>query len=113
MSAPPEVVFNTATDPARVGSWLPAALRRTGGPQVDPAELRASWNAEGAGWSVRLEVRPLGAGGSTTRMELTTPDAVADPDEDADRTDNERLAEIVDRSLADLADEVAENLTAG
>nr|MDT0658451.1 hypothetical protein [Micromonospora sp. DSM 115978] len=116
MSAPPEVVYNTATDPDRVEAWLPAALRRAGAsaPDLDPSGLRASWTADGPGsWSVRLAVRPLGAGGATARLELVTPDPVADPDDDADADDARRLAEIVDRSLADLADEVAENLTAG
>ena len=35
MSAPPEVVFNTATDPARASAWLPEPLRGDGARRGD------------------------------------------------------------------------------
>jgi hypothetical protein len=101
MSAPPEVVFNTATDPNRVSAWLPAPLRRDGvpGPDLAAADLAARWRAPN--WSARLQVSAIDAGGATVRLELE-----ADPPD-------QRLPEIADESLASLAREVADNLTAG
>ncbi|WP_203857546.1 hypothetical protein [Plantactinospora mayteni] len=104
ISAPPEVVFNTATDPDRVSAWLPAPLRRTGmpGPELAAAELRARWRSAGSpDWSARLQVSPVDAGGATVRLELE-----ADPAE-------RRLPEIADESLASLAREVDDNLAPG
>lgn len=104
MSAPPEVVFNTATDPNRVAAWLPAALRRNGvpGPDLTVADLRAQWRSTGGpDWSARLQVSPVEAGGATARLELEV-----DPPEG-------RLREIADESLASLAREVDDNLSAG
>jgi uncharacterized protein YndB with AHSA1/START domain len=104
MSAPPEVVFNTATDPDRVSAWLPAPLRRDGAPrpEVTAADLRARWRTAGTpNWSARLQVSAVDAGGATVRLELE-----ADPPD-------QRLPEIADESLASLAREVADNLTAG
>jgi len=101
MSAPPEVVFNTATDPDRVSGWLPAALRGDGvpGPELGPAELRARWR--GPNWSARLQVSAVDAGGATVRLEL-----------EADQSE-QRLPEIADESLFNLARVVEDNLTAG
>lgn len=104
MSAPPEVVFNTATDPSRVSAWLPAPLRRAGvpGPEVGAGDLRARWHTAGIpNWSARLQVSAVDAGGATVRLELE-----ADPPD-------QRLPEIADESLASLARAVADNLTAG
>jgi hypothetical protein len=85
MSAPPEVVVDAATDPARRGGWLPAHLR------VDPVQ-----SAEG-GYQVRLstengaagllQVRPGASGGSS--VDLRVEDAGTSPEEiltDLDRT---------------------------
>jgi hypothetical protein len=103
MAAPPEVVFNTATDPDRVGAWLPAPLRRDGRTPAQVTDgLRASWQTTGSPtWSARLQVRPTDAGGATVRLELE-----ADPSD-------QRLDQLADTSLVNLAREVAENLTAG
>lgn len=105
ISAPPEVVFNTAIDPARVAAWLPAPLwdagvRWSAEPRPD---LCATWEADGQdGWSASLQVREVDAGGAVVRLEL-----------DADTPPPARLAEIADKSLVSLAREVADNLTAG
>ncbi|MEV4756149.1 hypothetical protein AB0J86_13700 [Micromonospora sp. NPDC049559] len=105
MTAPPEVVFSTATDPARVGAWLPEPLRRADGGRPEdaaPDGLRARWSSGSTPhWSAQLHVVPLDAGGATVRLEV-----------DADRS-VPRLAEIADESLARLAREVDDNLTAG
>ncbi|GAA4573633.1 hypothetical protein GCM10023176_39020 [Micromonospora coerulea] len=101
MSAPPEVVFNTATDPARAASWLPEPLRRDGGsrPEVASAdELRARWASDSApGWSAEIQVEPADAGGARVRLDLA-----------GGETDG-----LADETLNNLAREVADNLTAG
>jgi hypothetical protein len=107
MSAPPEVVFNTAIDPDRVAAWLPEPLRagEYHNPERDATEetFDARWNSgPEAGWSARLQVVPLDAGGATARLEV-----------DADPSEQRHLARIADESLARLAREVADNLTAG
>jgi len=99
MSAPPEVVFSTATDPDRAAAWLPEALRADGSPaeQVAAQELRARWSAAEQ-WSAEIRVEPAQAGGARARLDLTGgPDA-------------ERLA---NEALDSLAREVADNLQAG
>jgi uncharacterized protein YndB with AHSA1/START domain len=103
MSAPPEVVFNTATDPDRLAAWLPRPLRLNGSrPAVENATLNARWRGGSVEpWSAVLQVRPVAAGGAIVRLELEA----ALPDD--------RLVEIADQSLADLASHVADNFTAG
>ncbi|RLK13381.1 hypothetical protein DER29_4402 [Micromonospora sp. M71_S20] len=99
MSAPPEVVFNTATDPARASAWLPEPLRADGSPadEVSAEELRARWSAAGE-WSAEIRVEPAQAGGARTRLDLTGgPDA----------------GRLADEALDSLAREVADNLQAG
>ena len=102
MSAPPEVVFNTATDPDRAAAWLPEPLRRDGDrrPEVINAEeLRARWCSESApDWSAEIQVEPADAGGRPG------------PARPGRRPDADGLA---DETLANLAREVADNLTAG
>ena len=103
MDAPPEVVFNTATDPARA-AWLPAPLRRDSvrTPNLASAELHAQWSTGSApAWSARLQVRAVDSGGATARLDL-----------EADTAEH-RLSEIADESLANLAREVDDNLTPG
>lgn len=102
MSAPPEVVFNTATDPDRVTAWLPEPLRTdgTGPPEVVPDLMRARWAGATSPWSAEIQVEPAAAGGARVRLRLATG---ADQDADA-------LAEQI---LTNLAREVADNLTAG
>jgi uncharacterized protein YndB with AHSA1/START domain len=102
MSAPPEVVFNTATDPARFATWLPPSLREDGRrPVMTTDDLLARWTPEANQWSAELRVGQLDSGGAVARLTLT-----------ADLPD-ERLTEIADESLARLARHVADNLTAG
>ncbi|HEX5542809.1 MAG TPA: hypothetical protein VFX60_14805 [Micromonospora sp.] len=101
MSAPPEVVFNTATDPARYSGWLPAPLRRQDRPKMIPSSLTVSWSPDPQGWAAELAVRQGAAGGALVRLELA-----------ADLPD-EQLNEIAEESLAKLARHVADNLTAG
>jgi hypothetical protein len=101
MSAPPEVVFSTATDPDRAGAWLPEPLRQDGDarPEVASAdELRARWASDSApGWSAEIQVEPADAGGARVRLDLA----------------GDQAAGLADETLANLAREVADNLTAG
>jgi hypothetical protein len=115
ISAPPEVVFDTATDPARSAAWLPDPLRTvpgaaefaaTGGlDDPDPVAMRAEWHAEGDGsageWTAVLHVRRLPAGGAAVRLDL---------DGAGSRPARARMAQ---ESLAALARAVADNLSAG
>ncbi|GAA3766187.1 hypothetical protein [Micromonospora maritima] len=97
MSAPPEVVFNTATDPDRSSAWLPEELRRSGDCQVevvDAEDMRARWSARD--WSAEIDVEPADAGGARVRLDLAGPDHA-----------------LADEILANLDREVADNLTAG
>ncbi|MBB4960439.1 SRPBCC family protein [Micromonospora polyrhachis] len=102
MSAPPEVVFNTATDPARAG-WLPEPLRQGQRPQLTTETLCARWDSESGEvtWMAQLQVRPIDAGGAQVRLDLAV-----DPPEP-------RLDELASESLDGLARQVADNLTAG
>ena len=101
MSAPPEVVFNTAIDPDRAAAWLPEPLRRDGDrrPEVSSAEqLRARWCSDSApDWTAEIQVEAADAGGARVRLDLTGGDADG----------------LADETLANLAREVADNLTAG
>lgn len=104
MSAPPEVVFNTATDPSRYSGWLPEPLWRSGRsrPITGAQTLRVRWESNGqAGWSADLRVQAGGAGSTRVCLDIT-----------ADEPDH-RLTELADTSLASLARHVADNLTAG
>ncbi|MFI9641013.1 hypothetical protein ACIG87_13250 [Micromonospora sp. NPDC051925] len=97
MSAPPEVVFSTATDPDRIDSWLPETLRVDGTAPTTRSdhELRARW--DGPNGTAELRVAPADAGGTRVRLELPAGSA----------------AGLADESLVNLEREVAENLTAG
>ncbi|WP_328343600.1 hypothetical protein [Micromonospora sp. NBC_00421] len=97
MSAPPEVVFSTATDPDRTDAWLPGTLRADGPAPTTRSdhELRARW--DGPDGAAELQVAPADAGGARVRLEL--PAGSADG--------------LADESLVNLEREVAENLTAG
>ncbi|RIV36606.1 SRPBCC family protein [Micromonospora radicis] len=97
VSAPPEVVFNTATDPDRTAAWLPEPLlsaSRVG----EPDGFRARWDARDTDWSAELQVEPEDAGGARVRLDLTGDGSAS------------RLA---DEALVNLAREVADNLQAG
>ncbi|MEV1147482.1 hypothetical protein [Micromonospora sp. NPDC049799] len=99
LSAPPEVVFNTATDPARASAWLPEPLRADGTPaeHVSAEELEARWRAAGD-WSAEIRVDQADAGGARVRLDLT-----GGPDAD----------HLAGEALDNLAREVADNLQAG
>lgn len=100
ISAPPEVVFSTATDPDRQASWLPAAWRTdpagTGG---DDFAVRLLPPDEG-GWSGVLQVRAGDAGGSSVELRV---------DGSGDGTGPGEPAQILDR----LEREVVDNFNAG
>ncbi|MGC4807121.1 hypothetical protein [Micromonospora sp. DT233] len=103
MSAPPEVVFSTATDPTRAASWLPPPLRADGDsrPDVSAEELTARWASDSApGWSAEIRVEPADAGGARVRLDLAGASGQPDPG-------------LADETLDNLAREVADNLTAG
>ncbi|MFF3865030.1 hypothetical protein [Micromonospora sp. NPDC001898] len=103
MSAPPEVVFNTATDPDRAAAWLPQPLRSDGRsrPDVSPGQMRARWaSASAPGWSAEIRVEPADAGGARVQLDLAGASGQADPG-------------LAEETLANLAREVADNLTAG
>ncbi|MBX7265514.1 hypothetical protein KIF24_05300 [Micromonospora sp. Llam7] len=100
VSAPPEVAFNTATDPDRISAWLPEPLLSADPSRDGDAErLRARWDARRTDWSAELCVEPADAGGSWLRLELGGGGAEAD-----------RLA---GEALTNLVREVADNLQAG
>lgn len=101
VSAPPEVAYGTATDPARQTAWLPTQLRHSAASSLDGDELQASWAERDGPWSALLRVYPAQAGGATLRLEL-----------DADLP-HEHLVRIADETLASLAGAVTDNLNAG
>ncbi|GIJ27528.1 hypothetical protein Vqi01_26900 [Micromonospora qiuiae] len=98
MSAPPEVVFNTAIDPDRVGAWLPEPLLSAIG-NGDTARLRARWDAPDTDWSAELRVEPVDAGGARLRLDL------AGGGQEAGR--------LAEEALTNLVRAVADNLQAG
>jgi len=67
MSAPPEVVFSTATDPDRNSAWLPGGVDMA--PEPDSLTVRLTGAADGL-----LSVRPGDAGGSSVELEVGGPD---------------------------------------
>ncbi|GIF75788.1 hypothetical protein [Asanoa siamensis] len=100
MSAEPEVVYNTATDPARASAWLPEALHRTA-PRMAPG-LSASWHQVGGVWQADLVVQDEPAGGAVAVLTLA-----------ADGLEEPALAEIAERALTDLDREAEEAFTGG
>ncbi|WP_433126742.1 hypothetical protein ACQPWW_28430 [Micromonospora sp. CA-240977] len=102
MSAPPEVVFSTATDPDRASAWLPEPLRGDGSPaaEISAEDLRARWGGD-ADWSAELRVESADAGGARIQLDL------------ADGSDGSGPDQLADEALTNLAREVADNLQAG
>jgi hypothetical protein len=104
MSAPPEVVFNTATDPNRASAWLPEPLRGDGSPaaEINGEDLRARWgDGSDTDWSAELRVEPADSGGARIQLDLAGGSGGPDPDQ------------LADEALSNLAREVADNLQAG
>ncbi|MEV4622854.1 hypothetical protein AB0J74_29600 [Asanoa sp. NPDC049573] len=99
MSAEPEVVFNTATDPARVG-WLPAPLHRR--PATTEPDLFATWRDEAGAWWADLRVDDVPTGGALAVLEMA-----------ADGLDDRGLAPVVEQSLFDLDREVDDSVSPG
>ncbi|HEX8629649.1 MAG TPA: hypothetical protein VF755_15895 [Catenuloplanes sp.] len=70
MSAPPEVVVNTATDPDRQTAWLPGPWRTaTEQAGEDDFTVRLTGADDGAGSGV-LQVRAGASGGSSVELRL-------------------------------------------
>jgi hypothetical protein len=93
MSAPPEVVVDAATDPARRGGWLPAHL------QLEPVQSADGGYQVGlsteSGAAGVLQVRPGASGGSSVDLQV----------EDADTSPED--------ILTDLGRTVEDNFNAG
>ncbi|MET8360578.1 hypothetical protein [Micromonospora sp. NPDC005171] len=102
MSAPPEVVFSTATDPHRASAWLPEPLRGDGSPaaEISGEELRARWG-DADDWSAEIRVEPADSGGARIQLDLADGSGGPGPDQ------------LADEALTNLAREVADNLQAG
>lgn len=115
-SAPPEVVFGTATDLNRWGRWLPAGVRiERAGPgevrviwrggtdsvrwHVTPEELRVTARPVGQEWWASLTVAEGSAGGCTAWLEIGGPGGPP--------------RATAERALAHLGEEVSDNLSAG
>ncbi|MFG3640645.1 hypothetical protein ACGF3C_10300 [Micromonospora sp. NPDC047762] len=104
MSAPPEVVFSTATDPDRASAWLPEPLRGDGSPaaEINGEELRARWgDGDADDWSAEIRVEPADSGGARIQLDLADGSGGSGPDQ------------LADEALTNLAREVADNLQAG
>jgi uncharacterized protein YndB with AHSA1/START domain len=83
MSAPPEVVFSTATDPARRSAWLPGGAEL----DLDAEKLQARLTG---GTDGLLAVREGDAGGSS--VELTVGERSPEP---------EAVLRALERAVAD------------
>ncbi|MFY1633491.1 hypothetical protein ACN27F_09450 [Solwaraspora sp. WMMB335] len=102
VSVPPEVAFDTATDPDRRTAWLPAPLRHSARAQRTRGDgLRARWRAPHGPWSAAVQVHPVQAGGAMVSLEL-----------DADLP-HEQLIRIADETLTSLVRAISDNLNAG
>ncbi|MEV6695262.1 hypothetical protein AB0M35_27695 [Micromonospora sp. NPDC051196] len=97
ISAPPEVVFNTATDPDRISAWLPEPLL-SAARDGDPDGMRARWSAGDTDWTAELRVEPEDTGGARAWLDLSG---------------DGQPEQLADEALANLAREVADNLQAG
>lgn len=112
-SAPPEVVFNVATDRDRLSRWLPECLRAEDADMeyrlaVLPERLRARFHHTGRdGWSGFLQVRENPAGGCTAEA------CVAATGRAGDSLGADQVIKLLDNALASLHAEVADDLTVG
>jgi hypothetical protein len=109
ISAPPEVVFSTATDPDRLARWLPEPLRARAGEHrlsVLADRMRVEWRpAADDGWSGFLQVEQLPAGGSLVEVTTESTGSAGGADDD--------VIKLLDGALTELDREVVDNLTAG
>lgn len=123
-SAPPEAVFNVATDPDRMARWLPRQLRVAGTGReclrvawdpgdeheyrlvVLPERMRVEWRPRGPhGWSGFLQVADSPAGGATAEVCVEPTGEVRDaPDQ---------VPDLLGAAMMNLRREVADNFTAG
>jgi uncharacterized protein YndB with AHSA1/START domain len=119
-TAPPEVVFNSLTDPDRAHRWLPSGVRaeRPDGRglrllaagtafdlDTDADDLRVGWRSpDEPGLHARAQVLDAPAGGSRLRVEAAVPDGVVD-----EARARAMLAETMDH----LQREVSDNFNAG
>jgi hypothetical protein len=99
LSAEPEVVFNTATDPARVAAWLPEPLHHR--PVATAPGLFASWRDDD-GWRADLVIEDIPSGGALAVLEMT-----------ADGLDERALTAVVEHALTELDREVEDNFNGG
>ncbi|GIF66990.1 hypothetical protein Ais01nite_50250 [Asanoa ishikariensis] len=99
ISSEPEVVFNVATDPARVG-WLPEPLHHR--PAATAPGLFATWRDDAGGWRADLVVEDIPSGGALAVLEMS-----------ADGLDDAALTAVVEHALTELDGEVEENFTGG
>ncbi|WP_107657186.1 hypothetical protein [Nocardia suismassiliense] len=105
MAADPDIVLNTAADPARAAAWLP--ITRSAEDAAEHYEIRLSadehlvrWRPHGADtWSGWLRVTESGAGASEAELGV----------HDSGELDADALRAALDRSLHGLAGEVEQN----
>jgi hypothetical protein len=111
ISAPPEVVFNTVTDPDRLAGWVPQQLRAKADEHevsVVAERLRVEWRPAGSdGWTGALQVRDGSAGGAQVEVTVEPTGSPADP------PDGDDVPSQLDGALTELDREVVDNLTAG
>jgi uncharacterized protein YndB with AHSA1/START domain len=119
-TAPPEVVFNSLTDPDRAHRWLPSGVRAerpdgrglrllTAGPAFDleteADDLRVSWRSpEDAGLHADARVVDAPAGGSQVRVEAAVPDGLVD---------EAQARSVLAETMTRLQREVSDNFNAG
>jgi uncharacterized protein YndB with AHSA1/START domain len=119
-TAPPEVVFNSLTDPDRAHRWLPSGVRAerpdghglrllTAGPafdlDTDADDLRVGWRSpDDPGLHAQARVVDGPAGGSRVRVTAAAPDGLVD---------EERARSMLAETMTQLQREVSDNFNAG
>ena len=120
--APPEVVFNSLTDPDRANRWLPAGVRAErpaghglrvlmGGDSTvfdvhtDPEQLGVSWRSpDDRDLHARVRVGDGPAGGSEVHVHVSVPAGVAD---------EEQVRSVLAETARHLRRDVSDNFNAG
>lgn len=119
-TAPPEVVFNSLTDPDRAHRWLPSGVRAeradghglrllTAGPafdlDTDADHLRVSWRSpDDPGLHAQAQVVDAPAGGSQVRVAAAVPDGLVDEG---------RARSVLAETMDHLQRDVDDNFTDG